>query len=98
MESGLLLWMSLHSPNKYFLSTLGIPISHHLYDRYRHTFKQLNMYDFHKVKQENDSLVFKNPLFIRGEQQKLRFIKRKASKKMGDRHHRRFYGGERANS
>ena len=39
------------------------------------------MYDFHKVKQDNEMLVFKNPLFCRGEQQKLRFIKRKAAKK-----------------
>lgn len=48
------------------------------------------MYDFHKVKQDNDMLVFKNPLFCRGEQQKLRFIKRKAAKKIAGLH-RRFY-------
>jgi hypothetical protein len=54
------------------------------------------MYDFHKVKQENDMLVFKNPLFCRGEQQKLRFIKRKASKKIGG--YRRFYHSERNTS
>jgi hypothetical protein len=39
------------------------------------------MYDFHKVKQETNMLVFKNPLFCRGEQHKLRFIKRKASRR-----------------
>jgi hypothetical protein len=43
------------------------------------------MYDFHKVKQDNDMLVFKNPMFCRGEQHKLRFIKRKAAKKNGTR-------------
>jgi hypothetical protein len=48
------------------------------------------MYDFHKVKQDNEMLVFKNPLFCRGEQQKLRFIKRKAAKKIAG-FHRRFY-------
>lgn len=47
------------------------------------------MYDFHKVKQENDSLVFKNPLFCKGEQQNLKFIRRKAAKKVSSqrRHH-----------
>lgn len=45
--------------------------------------RQLNMYDFHKVKQENESLVFKNPLFCKGEQQNLKFIRRKAAKKAG---------------
>ena len=40
------------------------------------------MYDFHKVKQENDNLVFKNPLFKKGEQNQLKDIKRKASKKV----------------
>jgi hypothetical protein len=44
--------------------------------------RQLNMYDFHKVKQENDNLVFKNPLFRKGEQSSLKEIKRKASKKV----------------
>ena len=39
------------------------------------------MYDFHKVKQENDYLVFKNPLFKKGETALLKEIKRKASKK-----------------
>lgn len=39
------------------------------------------MYDFHKVKQENDNLVFKNPLFQKGEQGQLKDIKRKAAKK-----------------
>ena len=39
------------------------------------------MYDFHKVKQETNMLVFKNPLFCRGEQHKLRFIKRKAGRR-----------------
>jgi hypothetical protein len=51
------------------------------------------MYDFHKVKQDNDMLVFKNPLFCRGEQHKLRFIKRKATKKIGI--HRRYYNSDR---
>jgi hypothetical protein len=46
------------------------------------------MYDFHKVKQDNDMLVFKNPLFVKGEQQKLRFIKRKAAKKITGFHRR----------
>ena len=53
------------------------------------------MYDFHKVKQDNDMLVFKNPLFCRGEQNKLRFIKRKAAKKMSG-FHRRMYHNDRA--
>lgn len=53
------------------------------------------MYDFHKVKQDNDMLVFKNPLFVRGEQQKLRFIKRKAAKKLVG-FHRRPYSSDRA--
>jgi hypothetical protein len=51
------------------------------------------MYDFHKVKQDNDMLVFKNPLFCRGEHQKLRFIKRKAAKKVSAGH-RRSYNNE----
>lgn len=55
---------------------------------------QLNMYDFHKVKQDNEMLVFKNPLFCRGEQQKLRFIKRKAAKKITGLH-KRFYNHDR---
>lgn len=29
---------------------------------------QLNMYDFHKIKQNNDNFVFKNPLFRKGAQ------------------------------
>jgi hypothetical protein len=52
------------------------------------------MYDFHKVKQDNDMLVFKNPLFCRGESQKLRFIKRKATKKVAAVH-RRAYSSDR---
>lgn len=53
------------------------------------------MYDFHKVKQDNDMLVFKNPLFCRGEQHKLRFIKRKAAKKISG-FHRRMYSSDKA--
>ncbi len=51
------------------------------------------MYDFHKVKQDNEMLVFKNPLFCRGEQHKLRFIKRKAAKKIPG--HKRYYHNDR---
>lgn len=46
------------------------------------------MYDFHKIKQNNDNFVFKNPLFRRGCQYHniqfshlLKDIKRKASKR-----------------
>lgn len=53
------------------------------------------MYDFHKVKQENDNLVFKNPLFRKGEQSQLKDIKRKASKKVFS--HRRINYSERSN-
>ena len=47
------------------------------------------MYDFHKVKQDNDNLVFKNPLFKKGEQGQLKDIKRKAAKKPFSGHVRR---------
>ncbi len=36
-------------------------------------------------------LVFKNPLFCRGEHQKLRFIKRKAAKKVSAVHRRTYH-------
>lgn len=75
------------SPRKSFPSTSVIPTSP-LSSGRSFPLTQLNMYDFHKVKQDNDMLVFKNPLFCRGEQQKLRFIKRKATKKAGGIHRR----------
>ena len=53
------------------------------------------MYDFHKVKQDNDMLVFKNPLFTRGQQHKLRLIKRKAAKKVAGQH-KRYYAQDKS--